>query len=191
MLFLFFFLYLVLSVDSRRTASTITEDQPSASPLTLPLRTSRAILTPGTRARLSPLQQHLSVCAGETSVTVVDDDASAFLPLLVRCDTGALKGSETWMPLDSIVAVSKVENGGQLDNDNTSKLNKRSKSRILSKFDELKDELETDSAVLIMDETEKEKHALKVDEPRPFGENLSIYFLLSTICICVFVAPKF
>lgn len=165
--------------DARSPASTIAEEQPVSPVLPLSLRTVRAVLPSGTRARLSPLQQHLSICGGETSVTVVDDDGSAFLPLLVRCDSGPLKGTETWMPIDSIVAVSKEAIKGPTEDDNASiKVNKRSKSRLLSKFDDQQEELEL------------HKVSEKNYERIPFGENLTFYFLISTLCVCIFIAPK-
>ena len=166
--------------DARIPASTIAEEQPVSPVLPLSLRTVRAVLPSGTRARLSPLQQHLSICGGETSVTVVDDDGSAFLPLLVRCDSGPLKGTETWMPIDSIVAVSKEAINGPTEDDNASiKVNKRSKSsRLLSKFDDQQEEIEL------------HKVSEKNYERIPFGENLTFYFLISTLCVCIFIAPK-
>jgi len=166
--------------DTRSPASTIAEEQPISPALPLSLRTVRSVLPSGTRARLSSLQQHLSICAGETSVTVVDDDGSAFLPLLVRCDSGPLKGTETWMPIDSIVAVSKEAINGPTEDDNASiKVNKRSKSHLLSKFDDQQEELDKQPYV-----------SEKIHERIPFGENLTFYFLISTLCVCIFIAPK-
>jgi hypothetical protein len=73
----------------------------------------RALITPGTRARLGAAQRFASVCAGESTVTVLDDDGSAFLPLLVRCDAGPMRGVETWMALESIVAIMPTPEGGE------------------------------------------------------------------------------
>ena len=84
------------------------------------------------------------------------------------------------MPIDSIVAVSKEAINGPTEDDNASiKVNKRSKSRLLSKFDDQHEELD------------KQPHVSeKIHERIPFGENLTFYFLISTLCVCIFIAPK-
>ena len=119
---LFLLLLLLLFISSSDCKRSVEDISVTATPPVLPLsyQTARAILKPGTRARLSSLQQHLAICAGETSVTVIDDDATAFLPLLIRCDTGRLSGTETWMSIDSIVAVSREVLSGPIDEDKTS-----------------------------------------------------------------------
>jgi len=213
---LFLLLLLLLFISSSDCKRSVEDISVTATPPVLPLsyQTARAILKPGTRARLSSLQQHLSICAGETSVTVIDDDATAFLPLLIRCDTGPLSGTETWMSIDSIVAVSREVLSGPIDEDKTStekiqKFNKFStqmnkdeiingtpeKSKEKEKIKDKNDEREKVKEKIDDEEKVNEKNiSLKSKEPymekEPFDEKLPSLFLMSIITVVCLVVPK-